>query len=53
MARINSIAQIGSLTNFGEIKKQSQELSDYIHDLAEGYREAQEAMDAGKEDLRE
>jgi len=47
VARINSIAQIGSLTNFGDIKRQSQELSDYIHDLAEGYREAEEAMGSG------
>lgn len=48
VARINSIAQIGSLTNFGEIKRQSRELSDYIHDLADGYREAEEAMGSGK-----
>ncbi len=47
VARIHSIAQIGSLTNFGEIKRQSRELSDYIHDLAEGYREAEEAMGSG------
>ena len=44
VARITSIAQISSFTNFSEIKKQSQELSDYIHDLSEGYREADEAM---------
>jgi len=53
VARVNSIAQIGSLTNFQEIQRQSRELSDYIHDLAEGYREAEEAMDTGKGDHHE
>lgn len=53
VARLNSIAQIGSLANFQEIRRQSQELSDYLHDLAEGYREVEEAMDAGKGDLHE
>src|SRR6056297_1198743 len=41
IARINSISQVQSMPHFDEVKKQSEELSEYIQDLAGGYQELQ------------
>jgi len=48
VARTRSIAQMSSMGTFSEMEKQSRELSDYIHDLAEGYREAEDAARTDK-----
>lgn len=39
IARINSITQVQSMPHFDEVKQQSEELSEYIQDLAGGYQE--------------
>ncbi len=39
IARIDSVTQVHSMPHFDEVKKQSEELSEYIQDLAGGYDE--------------
>jgi len=41
IARINSITQVHSMPHFDEVKQQSEELSEYMQDLAGGYQELQ------------
>ena len=39
IARINSVTQVQTMPHFDEVKRQSEELSHYIQDLAGGYEE--------------
>lgn len=39
IARINSVSQVQTMPHFDEVKRQSEELSHYIQDLAGGYEE--------------
>ncbi|MFW6361725.1 MAG: 2TM domain-containing protein [Spirochaetota bacterium] len=39
IARINSVTQVQTMPHFDEVKRQSEELSHYIRDLAGGYEE--------------
>lgn len=39
IARISSVTQVQSMPHFDEVRRQSEELSHYIHDLAGGYEE--------------
>lgn len=41
IARINSVSQVQTMPHFDEVKRQSEELSQYIQDLAGGYEEVE------------